>query len=1609
MLRRNRALENCETPMARDNGRSGKTQLAAILAHLTGDAARFAETVLGHGALDGADALDPADMATDVREVMAFIADKPVGRHKIRVRAAAGGSGTLVEMLNDDMPFLVDSVMGEIQARGLPVKLVVHPIYKTSRTPAGRLISILGAADQHWADGRQESLIAVYLDPLPPDAASELGRALSDILGEVRAAVTDWPSMVARVDRAIVDLGQAPAPKDLKAVSLEVLKWLRDGHFTFLGVSELRFESDGALKPVDGSALGLLRDPNVHVLRQGDREIAISRDTGGADPSPLVISKASAVSRVHRRVHMDYIAVKTYDGKSAIPTGEVRIVGLLTSKAYTQTAQQIPLLNHKIESVLAGSGYPAQSHAGKALVNILDTFPRDELFQIETDDLAAWSQGILDLDMRPRVRVFARPDRFGRFISVLLYAPRDRWTTDVREKIGALLSDTYNGHIAAFHPYFMEGPLLRAQFIVATPAGSVAVLDAASLEPRIAALMRTWGDQLSDHLKVFGADASTKAKRYNEAFPPAYTDTFDAARAIEDIRRIERLNATGDAVSIDFFRAGTVPKRINAAISRFGDAIRLSERVPVLENLGFSVIDERSFALSPRIGNESQVVALHHMQLETADGAPLDLTVNDTRLEDGFRAVLRGVADNDLFNRLIIAAGANWREAALLRTYGSYLRQLNAPFGLRYLAETLTRHAGVARDMIELFHIRFDPDRKPSALAARKTAEQPVRERIDGALANVPSLDEDRILRLYLNLIDATVRTNFYQFSLDGQPPELIALKFDSKVIDVAPQPKPYREIWVYSPRVEGVHLRFAPIARGGIRWSDRAQDFRTEVLGLVKAQLVKNAVIVPSGAKGGFLPKQLPRGGNRDDIMKEGIAAYCLFISALLDITDNIIDGEIIPPARVVRYDNDDPYLVVAADKGTATFSDFANAISAAHNHWLGDAFASGGSVGYDHKKMAITARGGWECVKRHFREIDWDIQTKPFRVTGVGDMSGDVFGNGMLLSPAIQLVAAFDHRDIFIDPSPSAATSFAERQRLFDLPRSSWQDYDKTKISSGGGVYARSAKSITVSVEMKALLRLETDTATPAELMRAILRCDTDLIWFGGIGTYVRATAETDEQVGDRANDAIRVSAAELGAKVVGEGANLGLTQRGRVELAQRGVRLNTDFIDNSAGVNSSDLEVNIKISVGRATQSGELNGEKRAAFLATMTKDVAAACLVNNYQQSLALSLMEQRSSAETRDLARLMRHLERRKLLDRRLEALPGDSELMNRQTAGKPLTRPELALLLSYSKIALTEDLLASQAPDATSAASLLTAYMPPRLNATYAADVTAHRLKREIIATAMTNAVINRAGPAVLMLLADETGRSTADVSLAYLAAAQIFDLDALWRRIDALDAKISGRVQLEMYLSAQCLLRSAMRDLLREGRIFKDFQGAIAVHGVSVQALVGGMQSLPDAAQSSAAAIRDRLINSGAPAELAATIAQMPILADAPAITRLASETKQSPLDTAKVFLSIGSDLCLGELKSKAASLSVADEFDALAIGQAVQQLNAAQAGFTRAALAASKEPGEAERWQIAHAERVAPVRAMLDQITAADVVTVSRLVVAATRLRELADAPTS
>jgi glutamate dehydrogenase len=1543
-----------------------------------------------------------------------FLQERKPGSPKIRFEARTGPLGAervksvaIIEILNTDMPFLLDSVMGELTTQGIDVRFVLHPIFTVERDHTGALTGFRGEGPAIGA-ARRESFIHIHVERIEDQARqAEVIKAIGEVLGEVRQCVVDWRPMLSRVGELIADIknNPPPLPVDEIAEATQFLDWLVANNFTFLGVREYDLQShDGGYSVVPESGLGILRSPDVHVLRRGEELVSITPEIMEflREPKMLVITKANVRSRVHRRVHMDYIGIKRFDAAGQL-AGELRILGLFTSTAYTRSTRSIPYLRRKVDALMRRSGFDPDSHSGKAFAAVLENYSRDELFQVDEDTLYGFALAIMHLDERPRVRVLPRRDRFDRFVSVLVYVPRDRYDSAIRIAIGNYLSSAYQGRVAAFYPFFPEGPLVRVHFIIARLGGETPNPDRATIESAIEQLVRTWSDSLAEALTLVHdpVRAQQLARRYREAFPVAYREANPAPIAVADIRLIESLSPIRP-LGADFYgrRDGDAAGAGLKVWSR-EKPILLSERVPVLENMGFKVVDERTYRITPGESGAAAVF-LHDMLLERADGAAFDVEALEARLEACFMAVMRGRAENDGFNALVLTGGVQWREVALVRTLSRFLRQVRLPYSQDYMWATLRRHSDIAAQVVRLFHLRFDP-RLEVGLEERGAQEKALLGEIETALGAVESLDEDRILRHFVNAVTAAVRTNFYQLGEGGQPKATIAIKFASRRVDGLPLPKPLYEIFVYSPRVEGDHLRFGKVARGGIRWSDRPQDFRTEVLGLVKAQQVKNAVIVPVGAKGGFVPKQLPS-GPRDAVQSEGTAAYTVFISSLLDITDNLGPEGVIHPENVVRHDDDDPYLVVAADKGTATFSDTANAISADHHFWLGDAFASGGSAGYDHKKMGITARGAWEAVRRHFREMDIDISATPFTVAGVGDMSGDVFGNGMLRERTIRLVAAFDHRDIFIDPDPDPERSFIERQRLFDLSRSSWQDYNKDYISGGGGVYSRGSKEIALSPEAKKLLGITGERFTPQEVMTAILRLNTDLLWFGGIGTYVRATTETDEQVGDRLNDPIRVTGAALRCKVVGEGANLGMTQRGRVEAAQRGIRLNTDAIDNSAGVNTSDLEVNIKVAFAPLLRNGSLSLDTRDKLLVEMTSEVARLVLRNNYQQTLALSLAQRRALEYLGFHQRLMQSLESRGELDRSVEFLPDDMELGERRKRGQGLTRPELAVLLAYAKLSLYTELLESRVPDDPYLGRELSRYFPKELVERYPDALEQHQLRREIISTQLANSMINRGGPAFAVRIADQTGASPATIAAAFFAARNSYDMISLNAAIDALDNKITGGLQLELYAAVEDLLLDRIVWFVRNVDVSKGLAEVVEHYREGVETIAAALDALlPEDGRRARAQRIATLTGAGVPEDLARKLASLPALASAPDIVSIADRTGKPVADVAATYYAAGAFFQLDRIAGAARGIQVTDYFDRLALDRALDSIGEAERRLTADMVRdGATGPQAVEAWVGKRTGEVERIRSAVHGIASSGL-TLSKLSVAASLLGDL------
>jgi glutamate dehydrogenase len=1564
----------------------------------------FLAELLGPAVPDDLQRYGPDELAAIAERSWSLFATRKAGAPKISFEPApVTRTVSVLDIINDDMPFLLDSVVGELNQRGLDIRLLVHPVFAVERDAAGMLTAFKGAVK----DGdRRESFIHIHVEGVA-DAAqrAEIVHALEDILADVRVAVQDWQPMLARLREVIAELRANPPPLAAAEIAeaVQFLEWLAADNFTLLGARDYVLSGNAeVIEPLFETGLGLLRSRDVRPLQRWNQPLVITSEIRAlmAEPRLLVITKSTMRSPVHRRVDMDHIGVKRFDRHGKL-IGEFRFCGLFTSTAYTRSVRAIPYLRRKADDIIRRAGFDPSSHSGKALVNVLETYPRDELFQIDEDLLYHFALAILRLDERPRVRVLPRRDRFDRFVSVLVYVPRERYDSRVRALIGDYLAAAFNGAVRAFYPFFPEGPLVRVHFIIGRAEGEAPNPDRATLDGAVETIVRSWIDGLNEALAGLYEPGKARmlASRYRDAFPIDYREVYAPATAVGDIRVVELLTPERP-LGVDFYRqSGAALTRAGLKVFSQGRPISLSERVPVLEDMGFRVVDERTYHIKPA---DAVAVWFHDMELESASGQPIDLAALEQRLEACFLVVMGKRAESDGYNALVPLAGLGWRDVALIRTISRFLRQIRVSYSQDYMWATLRKHAAIAAQIVTLFHTRFDPHPNVSD-AERAAREAAIAATIETALQAVESLDEDRILRHFVNAVQAAIRTNFYQLDRNGQPKGLIAIKFASGKVDGMPLPRPLYEIFVYSPRLEAAHLRFGKVARGGIRWSDRPQDFRTEILGLVKAQNVKNAVIVPVGAKGGFVPKYLPAGGTREAIQAEGIAAYKLFISTLLDITDNIGPAGIVPPLDVVRKEGDDPYLVVAADKGTATFSDIANDIAIAHDFWLGDAFASGGSAGYDHKKIGITARGAWESVKRHFREMDIDLATTPFTVVGVGDMSGDVFGNGMLREKTTKLVAAFDHRDIFIDPDPDAERSFAERQRLFDLPRSSWQDFDKALISKGGGVYSRSAKEIRLSAEAQKLFAVG-ERLTPQDLIRAILRAQVDLIFFGGIGTYVRAADESDEAVGDRASDAVRIAAKDLRCKVIGEGANLGMTQRGRIEAAFRGIRLNTDAIDNSAGVNTSDMEVNLKIALSIPLRDGRLTMAGRNALLAEMTDEVAALVLRNNYLQPLALSLAERRGMEDFGFEQRLIQAIEQRGHLDRAVEYLPDDAQLAERRRRSEPFTRPELAVLLAYAKLTLNEDLLESAVPDDPYLARELGRYFPKAVAARFPDALEHHRLRREIVATQLGNSMINRGGPSLIVRIADQTGAQPAAIAAAFAAVRDSFGMTALNTAIDGLDNRISGKLQLELYAAVQDLLLDRIIWFLRNVDLAKGLAEIVAHYRDGIAAVEAALDAAPSEESLSAWAVRKaKLVEAGVPEELAGRLSNLPSLMAAPDIVLVADRTGKPIGEVAATYFAVGAYFRLDRISSAAANIPVADYFDRLAldrardsIGDAERRLAAAMVGNGTAGTAA------VAAWVAPRRDEVERIRLAIQDIASSGL-TLSKLAVAASLLGDL------
>jgi glutamate dehydrogenase len=1442
---------------------------------------------------------------------------------------------TIVEVICEDMPFLVDSLGMVLTQAGLALQFLVHPVLTVQRDGRGRLLEIVDSSEkalgleswQRYEIDRESDL----------QVLETLTLRLRATLADVSATVADWAPMRQRAREVAAHLESVGGglPSGEVGEARDLLMWMDDNHFTFLGYRYYRLKRGRAsdrLLPDRASGLGILRRapgtsaPVPAVLTGAARRQARDREV-------LLITKANSLATVHRPTYLDYVGVKTYDGRGRV-TGEHRFLGLWTSSAYSLTPREIPVLRHKVTSVIGHFGLAPTSHDGKAVLHVLENFPRDELFQASVADLIRIVRGVVNLYERQRVRLFLRRDAFRRFYSCFVYVPRDRYNTEVRQRIETVVREALHGTTIDSQVQLSESLLARVHLIVRTDPAQLhnpePRIDAAAIEQRIAAAVRTWADGLLDALKGRHGDSAARKlyAAYARAVPAAYEEDTPAKAAVIDFDEIAALAPGVDAFRLRLYRPEGAPaSKVQMKLYRRERPLPISDVLPSLENLGLKLIGERPYEL--RL-DQSRLIWIQDFELEQPRGIAIDLVSDGPRVRETLTAVWHGQTENDGFNRLVLAADLGWRECLVLRAYCRWLLQTGIPFSQVYMESVLADNAATAGRLVRLFLAAFDP-----AFAARPREAECARLKraINDDLARVTRLDEDRILRSFLATMDATLRTNYFQPAANGQPKGYFAIKLDPAQVPDLPEPRPMFEIWVYSPRVEAVHLRKGHVARGGIRWSDRREDFRTEVLGLMKAQNVKNTVIVPVGAKGGFVCKRLPNA--REAIAAEVVACYSDFMHALLDITDNIVRGATVPPRDCVRRDGDDPYLVVAADKGTATFSDIANAIAIEHNFWLGDAFASGGSAGYDHKKIAITSRGAWESVKRHFRELGRNVDLEPCTVAGIGDMSGDVFGNGLLRSKYMKLVAAFNHQHIFIDPNPFAARSYAERLRLFRLPRSSWEDYDRKALSPGGGIWSRQDKALRLSREARTLLELSAETATPNEVIRAILRLPVDLMWNGGIGTYVKASDESNADVGDRANDALRICGRELRARVVGEGGNLGLSQRGRVEYALGGGRLNTDFIDNSGGVNCSDLEVNIKIQLGVAIADHRLRRPARDRLLAAMTDEVSDLVLRNNYLQSQTISLLEAHAMDRGPEYAYAIRMLERSGELDRALEFLPSEEALKDRRKQGRGLTRPELSLLLAYSKIWLYNQLIHSDVPEDRYLSSELDRYFPEQVRSRYGDLLGRHPLKREIIATATTNSLVNRMGPVFALRTQEDTGAGVGAIARAYAIAREGTAMRDVWADIEALDNKVPASVQYELHYETSRTLRQATYWVLGRRGADLDVEKAVARLKPGLAQLLGEAHSLIHGRLAQRIRASDhRYVKAGVPARLAARVAMLELVQSGLDIVDLAAAKRLPITAVAQCYLHLGQALDLDWLRMQIESLQVDGHWQAVARG---------------------------------------------------------------------------
>lgn len=1468
---------------------------------------------------------------------------------------------SMIQMVAYDRPFLVDTLLMSLEAMNVTVKQLHHTIIAVTWDEAGNVSDITST---NTSDRKFLSLIHCEIARQTPETLSQIRTAVLEKIDTLDTVVSDHQAMRQQLETVKTELQRSKLPSNTAQQDAygnpynpqeidAFLAWILDNNFIFLGYREYRYahESTGIeIYRVNDTGLGLLTDDSeagqaekrsdsFHQLPQALRNLV-------NEPQVLLLSKSQHLSPVHRPVYMDFLGIQKFDNDGKV-IGEHRFIGLLTANAYQLSVTQIPMLRQKVESVLAMAHLPTGGHAYHKFEHILNTLPRDDLFQASSEELYPMVMGIANLHNKHRLRVFARIDHYQRFVSCLVFIPRDKFNTQLRQEIQDTLVKAFDGESSGFTTTYNEAYHARVHVHVRTQPERLNGLDLASVLPKLEAqlteLMQGWSDSVE---QVFINELGEVQGRqlvdsYVTALPLAYQEDFAPRVALSDVQRLQQLqqrivqSSDSDTPVLGWYlyqSKGETAQDLHLKVYGNGSPATLSHILPILENFGLNVISSQTYEL------DSQDLWMQAYAMQLRQSSHIDMSIVAKQVEEALALIWQGLVENDSLNELILTTPLDVHEVTVLRALSHYMRQAKAPFSLPYIKQTLIKYPEISVNFVQLFHAKMQPSDvavNSEVMTGADLTIEAIEQQIQTALKSVQTLDEDRILRWVLDLLHAMLRTNYYQVDEQGERKNRLSFKFSAKDIANLPKPKPMFEIFVYSPKVEAVHLRGGKVARGGLRWSDRMEDFRTEVLGLVKAQMVKNAVIVPVGSKGGFIVKTKFMKDGRDAYMAEGIACYQTFIRGMLDITDNLVDGKVVPPANTMRHDGDDPYLVVAADKGTATFSDIANAISAEYDFWLDDAFASGGSVGYDHKAMGITAKGAWESVKRHFRLLGKDIQNpddpnNQFTVVGIGDMSGDVFGNGMLLSPNIKLVAAFNHLHIFIDPNPDTQASFAERERLFHLPRSTWDDYNKALISNGGGIFSRQDKAIAINDTMKHAFAIEQDSLTPDELIHALLKAPVDLIWNGGIGTYVKSQAESHADVGDRANDAVRIDGQEVRAKVIGEGGNLGMTQRGRIEYAQNGGHLYTDAIDNSAGVNCSDHEVNIKILLGGIVAQGDMTVKQRNELLASMTDAVGNLVLRQNYLQPQAIELSVMQAVNNLGLQQKFMQYLESQERLDRAIEFLPSDDELLRRQKAGQGLTNPELSVLLAYGKMWVYDNLLASDVPDDPYFVQELRKYFPDTLSEQYFEQMTAHPLHREIISTYLTNSLVNRLGIELVYQLFDETDVSVGTITRAYSVVRDVFGISRYWQIIESLDNQVDAKLQLAMENDLRDAFAQSMYWLLNQfGEHFTVTELTDSLTA-DVQALIGKKAGetgvLAEQFADNQRLLQQRYAAAGLPealqSEVAGAFAMLPLSAQVLDTVRLAGEQNQPADKVASVYFAVHEMLGVDWLLAQAQAL---------------------------------------------------------------------------------------